>query len=72
MNTMGMHIYIYIHGKRKKMASLLAVLIIVLVAPVLIQADDNGRALRPPMGWRSWNYYHCSISQDLMEVLVSP
>ncbi|GAB5373372.1 hypothetical protein AAMO2058_001745500, partial [Amorphochlora amoebiformis] len=38
-------------------------------------ALDNGMALTPPMGWRSWNLYGGNVSQklieDMMEGLVS-
>jgi len=30
-------------------------------------ALDNGLALTPPMGWRSWNAYGPHINQDLMD-----
>ena len=26
-------------------------------------ADDNGRALKPPRGWRSWNCFYADINQ---------
>ena len=29
--------------------------------------SDNGRALTPPMGWRSWNQFQGAISQAVME-----
>jgi alpha-galactosidase len=28
---------------------------------------DNGVALTPPMGWNSWNYFRCGISEDLIK-----
>ena len=37
-----------------------------LVAP-LAQAWDNGLALTPPMGWNSWNKFHCDVSEDLIK-----
>lgn len=30
-------------------------------------AWDNGLALVPPMGWRSWNAYHSSVTQQKMQ-----
>eukprot|EP01065_Artemidia_motanka_P016279 TRINITY_DN1_c0_g1_i5.p2 TRINITY_DN1_c0_g1~~TRINITY_DN1_c0_g1_i5.p2 ORF type:complete len:436 (+),score=164.51 TRINITY_DN1_c0_g1_i5:64-1371(+) len=30
-------------------------------------ALDNGLALLPPMGWRSWNAYHKDVTQEMME-----
>eukprot|EP00696_Hemimastix_kukwesjijk_P011490 gnl/Hemi2/24422_TR8211_c0_g1_i1.p1 gnl/Hemi2/24422_TR8211_c0_g1~~gnl/Hemi2/24422_TR8211_c0_g1_i1.p1 ORF type:complete len:435 (-),score=140.77 gnl/Hemi2/24422_TR8211_c0_g1_i1:163-1467(-) len=32
-----------------------------------VHADDNGRALTPPLGWRSWNQYECGVSQADIE-----
>lgn len=29
-------------------------------------AADNGRAMKPPMGWRDWNQYQAAINQDTM------
>lgn len=29
-------------------------------------ALDNGRAVKPPMGWRSWNQYQTAINQEIM------
>lgn len=29
-------------------------------------AADNGKAVTPPMGWRSWNCYGGDVTQDLM------
>jgi alpha-galactosidase len=36
----------------------------------LTQAADNGLALTPPMGWRSWNCYHGAVNQTLMEGIM--
>lgn len=30
-------------------------------------ALDNGLARTPPMGWNSWNSFHCDVSADLVE-----
>ena len=30
-------------------------------------ALDNGLALTPPMGWNSWNKFHCGVSEDLIK-----
>lgn len=35
-------------------------------------ANDNGLALLPPMGWRSWNQFGSDISQDLFENNIMP
>ena len=28
---------------------------------------DNGLARTPPMGWNSWNHFHCDVSERLIE-----
>eukprot|EP01060_Flectonema_neradi_P036085 TRINITY_DN6848_c0_g1_i1.p1 TRINITY_DN6848_c0_g1~~TRINITY_DN6848_c0_g1_i1.p1 ORF type:complete len:433 (+),score=74.42 TRINITY_DN6848_c0_g1_i1:57-1301(+) len=33
-------------------------------------AIDNGLGLRPPMGWRSWNYFKGNIDQTIMENMI--
>ena len=30
------------------------------------QSYINGLGLTPQMGWNSWNYFHCNISQTLI------
>jgi alpha-galactosidase len=34
------------------------------------EALDNGLALTPPMGWRSWNCYHGDVSQAKIEATI--
>jgi alpha-galactosidase len=34
---------------------------------VPVRALDNGLARTPPMGWNSWNSFHCDVSADLVE-----
>ena len=49
---------------------------LVLAAALLLllcgggSALDNGLALTPPMGWRSWNCYHGDVSQAKIEATV--
>ena len=33
----------------------------------VVLSNDNGLALTPPMGWRSWNQYGDDVSQKLMQ-----
>ena len=33
-------------------------------------ALDNGLALRPPMGFNSWNFYHCNIDENTVKAVV--
>jgi alpha-galactosidase len=50
---------------------LLAALLFSLLA--LVQpstALDNGLALTPPMGWNSWNKFHCNVSEDLIKSMA--
>jgi len=50
---------------------LLAALLFLLLA--LVQpstALDNGLALTPPMGWNSWNKFHCNVSEDLIKSMA--
>lgn len=39
----------------------------VLVAAAGANGVDNGRARRPPMGWRDWNEFGCHADQQMME-----
>jgi alpha-galactosidase len=31
------------------------------------KAAENGLALSPPMGWNSWNKFHCNVSEELIK-----
>ena len=35
-----------------------------------VYSINNGLGMKPPMGWRSWNCYHSSITQTLIEQCV--
>lgn len=35
-----------------------------------LPAKDNGMALTPPMGWRSWNLYGADVTQELIETIM--
>ena len=35
-----------------------------LAAVQLVHALDNGLAVTPPMGWRSWNCYHGDVTDS--------
>jgi hypothetical protein len=35
--------------------------------PAGVSALDNGLALTPPMGWNSWNTFHCDVSETLIK-----
>jgi alpha-galactosidase len=38
----------------------------VVVVVVVVMALDNGLGLVPPMGWNSWNEFHCTVSEALI------
>jgi alpha-galactosidase len=38
-----------------------------LFSPRPSRAWDNGLALTPPLGWNSWNKFHCNVSEDLIK-----
>jgi len=38
--------------------------VIVALLSVTVQADDNGLARLPPMGWRSWNAFYADIDTE--------
>jgi alpha-galactosidase len=33
-------------------------------------ANDNGLAITPPLGWRSWNLYGNNVNQSLIESIM--
>ena len=33
----------------------------------VVQANDDGLGLSPPLGWRSWNLYGDNVNQGLMQ-----
>ena len=35
-----------------------------------LRSADNGLALTPPMGWRSWNCYHGNVNQSSIEATI--
>src|SRR5512138_1533156 len=37
-----------------------------LTAPLPSNALTNGLALTPPMGWNSWNYFGCNVSDSMI------
>lgn len=47
--------------------SFVAMSMLALLAPPLIQALDNGLAPTPPMGWNSWNKFQCNVSESLIK-----
>ena len=35
--------------------------------PISAQAFSNGLAQTPPMGWNSWNYFGCQVSEQVIQ-----
>jgi len=43
--------------------------LLLLINPLLISSLNNGLALTPPMGWSTWNVFHCDYTEaDIMEM----
>ena len=42
----------------------------VLTLLVAVLALDNGLGRTPPMGWNSWNKFHCNINETLITQTV--
>ena len=42
-------------------------LFLLLAGTTCSLALDNGVGRTPPMGWNSWNHFHCSVSSDLLK-----
>ncbi len=49
-----------------RVASACVVLGSLLPAAPMALALENGLARTPPMGWNSWNKFHCNVSEDLI------
>ena len=41
-------------------------LIAALLLLFFVSALDNGLGRTPPMGWNSWNHFHCNINETLI------
>jgi len=44
--------------------------IIFLLLIALTVSLDNGLGKTPPMGWNSWNKFHCDINETLIKETV--
>jgi alpha-galactosidase len=44
--------------------------LVVLIVPSLLSAQDKGLALTPPMGWNSWNKFGCNVSEDMIRQMA--
>ena len=40
-------------------------LVLLLCVPALVVGLDNGLAITPPMGWRSWERYMCNVDCNI-------
>ena len=43
-----------------------SLLLIAAIAVACVSALQNGIIMTPPMGWSSWNKFHCGISENLI------
>jgi len=50
----------------KKALPFFSLAIIALLAAMPARASDNGLAKTPPMGWNSWNAFHCHVSDEML------
>lgn len=41
-----------------------------VINPTQAQAASNGIALTPPMGWNSWNAFHCNITEGKIRAMA--
>ena len=41
-----------------------------LCALCVVHANDNGLAITPPLGWRSWNLYGANVDQNLIQSIM--
>lgn len=46
------------------------VLFCLLVAPVLLTAQEKPLASTPPMGWNSWNRFGCNVGEDMIRQMA--
>jgi len=44
--------------------------VVVLLHNPLFAQKKTGVALTPPMGWNTWNYFHCDVSEDLIKEMA--
>ncbi|WP_329740859.1 glycoside hydrolase family 27 protein [Dyella sp. A6] len=51
----------------RTLRSIAAFALLALLAGTPAHALDNGLARTPPMGWNSWNAFHCNVSAKLVE-----
>ena len=40
--------------------------VLISLALGVVASIDNGKGVKPPMGWRSWNLYGANVNQQLM------
>lgn len=49
---------------------LVAVLFFAVALPVVSWAQKKDLATKPPMGWNTWNYFHCDINEDVIREMA--
>ena len=48
----------------------LIIFVLTVFLDICVWSLDDGLALTPPMGWRSWNSYSCDVNQTIMERIM--
>eukprot|EP00051_Salpingoeca_urceolata_P028432 m.486848 g.486848 ORF g.486848 m.486848 type:complete len:439 (+) comp24640_c0_seq1:103-1419(+) len=49
---------------------MLRLVAVTLVLAGVASANDNGKAIRPPLGWRSWNLFGANVNQSLITSIM--
>ncbi|HEX5482500.1 MAG TPA: glycoside hydrolase family 27 protein [Terriglobia bacterium] len=52
------------HFRLNKIGCLLAIL--ALLPAAIARGQGSGLALTPPMGWNSWNHFHCGVTEEIV------
>lgn len=60
----------FVRGSQVLLASLILSAGLLLVTQAPLQALDNGLARTPPMGWNSWNKFHCHVNENLIKSIA--
>lgn len=43
---------------------------ILITLTTIVNANDNGLGISPPLGWRSWNLYGANVNQSLIQSIM--
>ena len=45
-------------------------IVLFTLSTTIVNANDNGLGLSPPLGWRSWNLYGANVNQSLIQSIM--